>query len=185
MDGICSIGRALAETGSNSGEQAAKPATKAADMRPARRPLGTHRRPIGDRFPIPKMMLTPNQTARKAEATRVLRSESQSADQRRHFRRPPPQSPRRNERKTALHKGKAQRGCHGAGYRGGRADHRRDGMLVGEKMRQRARPAAVTAMKMKKPDRAKSAAPGALPNGQQATATVETDMAEDWRANSE
>ena len=85
--------------------------------------------------PTPKMMLTPNQTARKP-STRVLRKRAHQR-QRRHPRRGIGVAAAERE-EAALHKGKADRRRHGAGHRRRSADHRRHRMLMGDEMRQRA-----------------------------------------------
>ncbi len=85
--------------------------------------------------PTPKMMLTPNQTARNP-STRVLRN-ARPSDSAGTFAAASA-SPRLNERKLPLHEGKANGGRHGAGHRRRGADHRRDRMFMGEQMRQRA-----------------------------------------------
>ena len=122
--------------------------------------------------PTPKMMLTPNQTARNP-STRPLRNASRQR-QRRNLRRGIGIAAAERQ-KAALHEGKANGGRHGAGHRRRGADHRRDRMLMGEQMRQRAGRRRHR-HEQEEPDRAEPARQRAAERQQ--PQHVEADMAE-------
>ena len=122
--------------------------------------------------PMPKMILTPNQTARNAEHAAVAQRARQR--QRRHLRRGVGIATAERQ-ETALHEGKADRGRHGAGHRSRRADHRRHRVLMGDEMRERAGRRRHR-HEQEKPERAEPARQRAAERQQ--PQHVEADMAE-------
>ena len=122
--------------------------------------------------PMPKMMLTPNQTARKPSTRRLRKARAQR--QRRHFCSGVGIAAA-ERKEAALHEGKADRGRHRAGHRRRRADHRRQRMLMGDQMRQRARRRR-DRHEHEEPNRAK--APRQRAAERQQPQHVEADMAE-------
>ena len=122
--------------------------------------------------PTPKMMLTPNQTARNPSTRRIAQRAHQR--QRRHPRRGIGVAAAERQ-EAALHEGKADRGRHRAGHRRRRADHRRHRVLMGDEMRQRAGRRRHR-HEQEEPDRAEAARQRAAERQQ--PQHVEADMAE-------